>query len=84
MKVNEFEKRVREVEKIRIVVRANESTPVQDYPYSKAADENWTVTDLLNKRIYPCLGDYSVEAVKSDGSKPHGGTKLKTLRESYK
>lgn len=83
MNVGNFEKKVWEVESIRIVVRAAPGTVVKDYDFKNAADERWRVTEWLDKRVRDCLNDLEVTVVQGNGEEPHGQVILRTLRQGY-
>jgi len=81
--VAEFEAKVLEKEEIVIRVRASSNAKVDDYNYSRKAAGNQSVTEWLEGRVKPCLGDYEVTIIDGDYTQPHGRTKLDTLRGSY-
>ena len=83
MTVRDFERAVWETERIRIVIRATENSQVEEYTFANAADRNWRITELINNRIKPLIGDRQVVVIRGDGTQPHGGVKLETLRASY-
>lgn len=81
--VREFEAKVLTREEIVVVIRAPASTLVDDYEYERKAAGNTSVTDYIEVRLKPCLGEHEFTIVNGDYTNPHGRTKLSTLRESY-
>ena len=83
MSVDEFEKEVLRLEEIVIRIRALGFENVGDYPYQRRASGGTSVTEWLNTRIYPILGEHEVCIIDGNWQHPHGRTKLDTLRDSY-
>ncbi|WP_165671910.1 hypothetical protein [Metapseudomonas otitidis] len=83
MKARDFESKVWEVERIRIVLHTDSSTDVKDYEYKNAADETWRITELGEKRIEKCLGGVTYSVIQGDGEEPHGRVILRTIRSGY-
>lgn len=83
MKVWEFEEKVWEVEGIRIVIRAASEENVSNYTFKNSAQEGWRVTQLIEKRIQPKIGDYEAIIIQGDGEQPHGRVILRTVRRTY-
>ncbi|NQU65917.1 MAG: hypothetical protein HQ517_16775 [SAR324 cluster bacterium] len=83
MKVSEFEENVWRVEGIRIVLRANPDSLVEDYDYKNAADERWRVTELIEKRITTRINGIFTMVLQGNGEEPHGGILLKNIRKGY-
>lgn len=79
----EFEAKVQEKEEVIIKVRAPRGAMVDDYAYTRKATGNQSITDWMENRIIPCVGRYEVEVIDGDYSKPHGRTKMETLRSGY-
>lgn len=84
MKIWEFEEAIWKIEGIRIFVRAHAETKVTPYPYRKAADSGWRLSELAEKRIEACLGPHGFQYVDGQGAIPHRGSRLPTIRESYR
>jgi hypothetical protein len=85
MTAKQLEKKVRNVDGVRIVVRAPANTKVLDYPFNKAAPSKWDVNEFLEKRIYPVLdGHKDVAVLTGSGADAHRGSHLKSLRASYR
>lgn len=85
MKVCEFEDKVWEIERVRIVIRAKSNEEVQLYDFKRAAPEGKNnLTWFINKRVQPRLAD-NMEVVTIDGSGnvPRGKMLLSTLRQTY-
>jgi pyruvate/2-oxoglutarate dehydrogenase complex dihydrolipoamide dehydrogenase (E3) component len=83
MKVSEFEQRVWELERLRIVVRANRNEDVDDYDYKNAANENWRIGEFVKNRVAGRIDGRQVTVIQGDGKLAHGNTLLYALRESY-
>lgn len=83
MRVDEFEKAVWEIDKIRIRIRAPVGKQIGDYGYRNWAAQTTSVTNWLATRITPKLNGHEVSVIAGDFSEPHGATYLKTLRASY-
>ena len=84
MKAIEFEQQVWAIEGIRIVLRTDKDTDVKDYGKKNAADEGLRITELIEKRIAPCIGAIQVSVIQGDGKEPHGRVSLRTIRNGYK
>ena len=56
---------------------------VSTYHYKRAANQDWTLSHLISKRIQPLLADYEVTCIGGDGCEVHGRTLLRTVRTSY-
>ena len=83
MNVKEFEDAVWAKERIRIVIRAAANRVVKKYDYKNAAQENRSVTELLQGRIQKRVGDLEVVVIQGNGEQPRGNVILRTLRDSY-
>jgi hypothetical protein len=81
--VKEFETKVLKLEEIVIRVRAPSGAKVEDYEYARKAAGSQSVSDWLEGRIKPLIGDYEVDVLDGNYATPHGRTKLETLRSSY-
>ena len=81
--VREFEAKVLEREEIVVVIRAPASALVSDYEYERKAAGTSSVTDYVEGRLKPCIGEHEFTIINGDHSSPHGRTKLTKLRESY-
>ena len=81
--IGAFEEAVWDVEGIRVVVRDGANSEVHAYDYQKAANKEWRVSELLDKRVARFLDGREVAMVAGNGQRPHGGTLLRTVRESY-
>lgn len=82
--VAEFERKVWERERIRIVIRASQTDMVDDYEYMKCCSASFSVTDWVNKRVIEKLDGKDFYIVDGTGTRPHGRTRLDNVRESYK
>ena len=83
MRVWEFEDAVWNREGVRIVIRANSDTQVEEYGYANAAPRTWSVSELIRNRISSLVDDEEVVAIRGDGTRAYGNTTLRRLRESY-
>ncbi|WP_276966813.1 hypothetical protein [Metallibacterium scheffleri] len=83
MKASEFEDKVWAIEGVRIILRTDPDTKVPDYPYKKAADESWRVTELIDKRVAKLINDIPHVVLQGDGEEPHGKVILRTIRKGY-
>lgn len=81
--VRELEAKILDREEVVVVVRAPASATVNDYEYERKAAGNSSLTDYIEGRLKPCLGDYEFTIINGDHTQPHGRTKLSTLRDSY-
>lgn len=83
--VREFERKVRALEEVSITIRAPSSQMVDDYGFEKKAAATASVTDWLETRVKPRLGDVEFAIINSEyvADTPHGRTKMSTLRASY-
>jgi hypothetical protein len=83
MTIREFEKKVWQVDTVRIVIRDRKTRKVSTYRQKRAAQENWNITGYLRKRISPLIDDREVVVLDGNGKIPNGRTLLKTIRLSY-
>lgn len=83
MTIADFEKKVWEKDKVRIVIRERSTRKVNAYSSKNAAKENWNVAQFLRNRISPLIEGREVVVVDGSGDVPHGRKLLKTIRESY-
>ncbi len=85
MRVRELEDEVFNKDEIRIVVRLPRIQDVGEYAYERKAADNTTITEWLEQRIMPLLGEnrVRVEVVDGYGAIPHGNTRLSVVRGSY-
>ena len=81
--VTDFEKKVREIENVCIIVRAPATAQVKDYVYKQGATQNWNVKKWLDNRVKKCVS-HEVVVVDGYGKPTHQGTTMATLRSSYK
>jgi hypothetical protein len=81
--VNEFEDAIWATEGVRVIVRARSNTEVEDYSYKRGAQDSWRVSQLVENRIQPKVGNREVIVLQGDGEQPHGRVILRTLRASY-
>ncbi len=82
--VSEFEQKVMDKEEIVIVLRAPLGAKVEDYDYERKATGDSSLTEWLDRRIRPLIGNIQVAVVAGDYSKQvHGRTKLSNLRDGY-
>lgn len=86
--IKTFEKKVFDVEGIRIVVRGPANGKVEAYGYSNRLADNKTLSEFRKTRLASCSNSvpegYEVAVIKGDGSLPRAQTTLGTVRSSYK
>ena len=83
--VSTFEEQVEATEGITIVVRAPSDTLVNPYIYDRMAAGNSTVSEWIERRLRPALGNHEVKIIDGEHESPRRSTKkLETLRNSYK
>ena len=78
-----FEESVWLVEKLRIVIRDRGSSRIGSYPYKRPANLDWTLAQLVVKRIRGLAKDREVTCIGGDGRPPNGRTLLRNVRASY-
>ncbi len=81
--VREFEEKVLAREEVVLVIRAPTSHQVKDYEYERKASGNSSITDWIEQRVRPCIGNLEFTIVNGTYTHPHGRTKLETLRNGY-
>lgn len=86
--VRELEEKILELEEVVIRIRAPHSEMVNDYsskdgPYVRKAAGSTSVTDWLEQRVKPCIGELEYSVISGEYTTPHGRTKLSTLRNGY-
>lgn len=81
--IAEFETKILEKEEVVVKVRAPRGTLVADYDFDRKAAGNSSITDFIENRIAPCVHNLEVEIIDGEYSKPHGRTKMSTLRSGY-
>ena len=83
MTAYEFEEAVWELDRIRIVIRADWNDEVEDYNYDYADGERRTLTDFLRTRVRPRINGLSVGAIDGSGTWVNGGRQLRNIRNTY-
>ena len=83
MTVLEFEQIVWEIDEILIRIRAPISHEVENYDFVRKASNNMSLTQWINGRLRPRLGELHVSIIDGNFTHPHGGTKLRNIRASY-
>lgn len=83
--VREFERKVRDVEEIPLVIHAPASKLVPDYHYTRQASATTSLTHWQNTRLKPLLGELEYSLINSDyvPATPNGRSKMETIRSSY-
>lgn len=56
---------------------------VDEYDYTRAARQNWTVARWRDTRFIPMFADFDVEVLDASGEVVHGKTLLSTVRATY-
>ncbi|WP_290689416.1 MULTISPECIES: hypothetical protein [unclassified Haematobacter] len=81
--VKQLEEKILDLEEIVLVIRAAGKTQVEDYEFERKSSKESSVSDWIEGRLKKSINDLEFQIVSGDGTKPHGRTKLKKLRESY-
>ena len=82
--VEKFENRVWELERIRIVVRADCREEVGNYGFRYKAARKMTVAKFLEDRIMGSIGNFTVDVIDGSGRIPEGNALAGTVRDSYR
>lgn len=80
---SEFERQVFEVDEVRIVTRCRRDQQLPEYPYERKAATTTSLTEWLNTRIKPLVGDVEVDVIDGTGVAPHGRTNIENVRNGY-
>lgn len=81
---SELEKKIYELEEVRVIIRANKNMEFEDYDYSRKAASNTSISEWLNTRVRPLLDeDVQVDVIDGSGNNPHGRTNIENVRISY-
>ncbi|MCD6328425.1 hypothetical protein J7M28_12860 [bacterium] len=83
MTVQELEDKVWKLDGIRIVVRASVSTQVGDYSHKNKGQNNWRISEFVQKRLAGLLSKLEVVVLMGNGQEAHGNTLLSSIRDSY-
>ena len=81
--VAELERKIFELEEIRVIIRKNKDDEVSNYRYERKASMTSSITDLIDNRIKPLIRGAEVIVINGEGLQPHGRTKVETVRNSY-
>lgn len=81
---SELERQIFDKEEIKVVIRTSRSTEFPPYDFQRKAALNTSVSEWMETRVKPLVGDVEVEIIKGDGSTPHGRTNIEKVRNSYK
>ncbi len=79
----QIEQQVFELEEVRIILRCPWNQDFEDYLYERKAAGNASITEWLDQRVRPLIGNIQVVVVNGSGEIPHGRTKMEKLRASY-
>ena len=79
----ESESIVWQLDGVRIVVRDWSDDWVRGYDYKNKANRNWRTATILTSGTALYTLDREVDAVDGWGERPHGNTRLQSLRDSY-
>lgn len=82
--VGQFENRVWELERIRVVVRADRRAEVGKYGFGYKARRAMTVARFVEDRIMGSVGNFGVAVVDGSGRVPGEDTPVGTVRDSYR
>lgn len=81
---SELERKIYELEEVRIVIRSSKETRFDDYNFTRKAATNTSISDWLNTRVRPLTGeDVQVDVIDGTGNNPHGRTNIENVRNSY-
>ncbi|WP_102400951.1 hypothetical protein [Haloimpatiens massiliensis] len=81
---SELERKIYELEEVRVVIRVDKNQEFKDYDYSRKTATNTSISEWLNTRVKPLLGtDVQVDVIDGTGNNPHGRTKIENVRNSY-
>jgi hypothetical protein len=83
MNALEFEQAVFSLDQIRIVIRAKTGAELKPYKFVRKATDSASLSEWLDQRIMPLVGDHQVVVVDGSGVSPHGRTKIEKIRASY-
>ena len=83
MYIREYEQAVREIDGVRVVIRAPSWAQVGDFDWANAADRGMSITNYLRVRVKSRVGDYEVTVVDGEGNIVHGRMLVGTVRDSY-
>ncbi len=81
--IREYEQTVRDIDGVRVVIRAPSWAQVGDFDWANAADRGMSITNYLRVRVNSRVGDYEVTVVDGRGKLVHGRTLVGTVRDSY-
>ncbi|MGL5513422.1 MAG: hypothetical protein ACRDBM_09370 [Sporomusa sp.] len=80
---SELERQIFEKEEIKVVIRCPRNEELDSYDYQRKAASNTSITEWIETRLKPIIGDWEIEVIKGDGSTPHGRTNIENVRNSY-
>lgn len=81
---SELERKIYELEEVRVVIRADKNEKFQDYNYTRKTASNTSISEWLANRIRPLLNaDVQVDVIDGTGNNPHGRTNIENVRNSY-
>jgi hypothetical protein len=83
MHVCEFEQKVWEIDRLRVIIRAGHSEVIEDFDWVNAAEQNHTLVAYANLRIIPKVGERQYLFINGRGSEPNGEVLVRDLRASY-
>ncbi|MCG5245984.1 hypothetical protein [Methylorubrum extorquens] len=79
----ELEQAVLDLEEVRIVVRAPLNAQLGDYEYTRKAAGTASISEWLEQRITPLVGNHPVAVVDGSGVSPNRRTRMATIRATY-
>lgn len=81
---SELERKIYELEEVRVVIRADKGNTFEDYDYTRKAATNTSISEWLNIRVKPLLDSgVQVDVIDGTGNNPHGRTNIENVRNSY-
>ncbi len=81
---SELERKIYELEEVRVVIGADKGNTFEDYDYTRKAATNTSISEWLNIRVKPLLDSgVQVDVIDGTGNNPHGRTNIENVRNSY-
>lgn len=81
--VADLERRIFELEEIKVVVRCKKNTMVDAYPYIRKSPANMNISEWYNTRLKPIISQYDADIIDGNGNIPHSRTPIENVRISY-
>jgi hypothetical protein len=85
--IGNFEAKIRRCERLTVAIieksgrdKRGDATVHADYPFERAAPEDWTLAELERNRLAPSLPGYNFRFFDAAGRELHGKTLLRNAR----